>query len=432
MKGTVAITTLGCKTNRFESAAMEEQLLGAGYEVVPFDQGAQLVIVNSCTVTSATDAQTRKIIRRARRLNPQTRIVVTGCYAQVDPEALVSIPGVSLVLGNEEKMDFLARLESEGAEGRIEVSDIRSESLAAVPELSRFEDRSRAFVQIQNGCDAFCSYCIIPYARGRSRSVPLEQVVEQVARLSLQGFAELVLTGIHIGGYGADLEEGSSLLELIRAILDRTDIHRLRLGSLEPTEIPDELIELVAASSRLCPHFHIPLQSGSDSVLQRMNRHYDSAFFRGRVERILELIPDAAIGLDVITGFPGETDDEFEQTRSFLDTLALSYLHVFPYSRRAGTPAASLPGQVGGALSKGRASVLRALSDQKQELYARRFIAERLEIIIEGGERTGIGRGITPNYLSVSIPADLSMVGEARQVDIQHWNGTTLEGVLVN
>ncbi|MEJ2698288.1 MAG: tRNA (N(6)-L-threonylcarbamoyladenosine(37)-C(2))-methylthiotransferase MtaB, partial [Desulfuromonadales bacterium] len=346
---TVAIATLGCKTNQFESAALEEKLKNAGYRLVPFEEGADLVVVNTCTVTAATDAQSRNLVRRARRLNAFCRVVVTGCYAQVNPEGLKSIPGVSLVLGNEEKRNFLRLLE-EGEEGadRVRVSDIRQARRADPLPLSVFSERARAFLQIQNGCDAFCAYCLIPYARGPSRSVPPGEVLRQVERLARGGYPEVVLTGIHIGGYGADLDSPSSLLDLVHLIEAKTAVLRLRLGSLEPTEIPRELVETVAGSKVLCPHFHIPLQAGDDAVLKRMNRHYDTAFFGKLVEGIKERIPHSAVGFDVIAGFPGETDEEFENTFRLVESLPVSHLHVFPFSRRPGTPAAAMAGQLPG------------------------------------------------------------------------------------
>jgi len=428
LKPSVAITTLGCKTNRFESAAMEEQLKKAGYPLIPFEDGADLVIVNSCTVTSATDAQTRNLIRRARRMNERARILVTGCYAQVDPSALLEIPGVSLILGNEEKRDFLARLESMEDIPRAEVSDIREVTSAEVLSLSSFEDRSRAFVQIQNGCDAFCSYCIIPYARGRSRSVGPDAVIGSIRALEQQGFSEVVLTGIHIGGFGADLAPRSSLLELVRRIEFETGVPRIRLGSIEPTELPDGLIEFIAASTRLCPHFHIPLQSGCDSVLERMNRHYDRAFFEERIGRIRKLLPEASIGLDLIVGFPGETDEEFDRTLEFVRSLPVSYLHVFPYSKRPGTPAAAMKEQIPGDVAKARAARMRELGMEKEAAYARGFLGRPLELVVEAGEQGGLRRGVSRNYLSVSFADEEVQPGRIARVVPEVFEEGSLRG----
>ncbi|BCA79667.1 tRNA (N(6)-L-threonylcarbamoyladenosine(37)-C(2))-methylthiotransferase MtaB [Desulfuromonas sp. AOP6] len=431
MKGRVSLTTLGCKTNQFESAAMEEYLRQTGYQVVPFEDGADLVIVNTCTVTSATDAQSRNLVRRARRLNPRCRVVVTGCYAQVDPEALLAIPGVSLVLGNEEKKDFLQWIEKSHAGQAVQVSPIREKTEASVLSTTVFAERSRAFVQIQNGCDAFCSYCIIPYARGRSRSVVPDEVVTQVAGLVEAGYPEIVLTGIHIGGYGNDLVPRQTLTDLVRRLESSTFVHRLRLGSLEPTEISDELIELMAGSSVICPHFHIPLQAGDDQVLQRMNRHYDAAFFRELVQRIHKRLPQAAIGLDVIAGFPGETEEEFANTLALVESLPVSHLHVFPYSRRPGTPAASMAAQVPSAMAKERAARLRALGEEKTRAFARRFVGQTMEIVVEGGGQNGWRKGLTTNYLHVQFRQGDDLPGKALLVRLTGFEDEGLVGELV-
>ena len=429
MKGSVAIATLGCKTNQFESAALLQRLEQAGYRIVPFEAGADLVLVNTCTVTAATDSQSRNLVRRARRLNGACRIVVTGCYAQVDPEALRSIPGVCLVIGNEEKSSLLNLLEK--GESGILVGDIRDQTAASVSQVSSFADRSRAFVQIQNGCDAFCSYCIIPYARGRSRSVPAEEVVGQVVELVQTGYPEIVLTGIHIGGYGLDLAPPTDLLSLLRRLGREVMIPRLRLGSLEPTEISSVLIDEIASSGMICPHLHIPLQSGSDSVLARMNRHYTASFFSDLVNRAGERIDDAAIGLDVIVGFPGESDTEFAQTCELIESLPVSYLHVFPFSRRPGTPAARLPGQLPGSLVKERAALLRRLGEEKQRQFAKRFVGRELDVVVEGGGDARLRHGLTRHYLTVRFAADEALVGTVARVRINSNVGAELRGELL-
>jgi threonylcarbamoyladenosine tRNA methylthiotransferase MtaB len=427
MNRTVAIATLGCKTNQFESAAMEERLKGAGFEVIPFETGAGLVIVNTCTVTAATDSQSRNLIRRARRLNPACRVVVTGCYAQVDPEALRRIPGVAVVLGNAEKKDFLRYLETGDSSPIVSVSDIAAEKEAVPLSLTGFAERSRAFLQIQNGCDAFCAYCIIPYARGRSRSAVPDDILARVRTLADGGYPEVVLTGIHIGGYGADLAPPTTLLDLVRRIEAETDVPRLRLGSVEPTEIPDLLIEQMAGSGVLCPHFHIPLQAGSDQVLRRMNRHYDTDFFRQLVERIHRRIPAAAIGLDLITGFPGETESEFAGTLRLIEALPVSHLHVFPFSRRPGTPAAGMPDQLPGDLIKARAARLRELGERKHRGFAERFIGTVLELVVEGGMEHGHCRGLSRNYLTVRFVGGPELQGQRVAVKVTRWE----EGVLL-
>jgi len=431
MSERVAIVTLGCKTNQFESAALAEQLRNAGYRQVDFEDGAELVIVNTCTVTAATDAQSRNLIRRARRINPRTRLVVTGCYAQIDPQALAQLPGVALVIGNEEKQDFLARLTALDAEpGQVMVSDIRQVEAAASLPLHSFAQRSRAFVQIQNGCDAFCSYCIIPYARGRSRSVSLAEVVSQVEGLGAGGYPEVVLTGIHIGNYGQDLQPASDLLGLLQVIETSSFSGRLRLGSIEPTEIPLELREYCATADWLCPHWHIPLQAGDDEILQRMNRHYDTAFFAALLKDIRSRQPGAAIGLDVITGFPGESEQQFLNTLTFLENLSFSHLHVFPYSKRPGTPAATMSGQLPGDVIKQRAAQLREMGERKLAAFSQRFIGRELELVIEGGGENGLCKGLSENYLEVFLPSTGLSQGDCLSVKIVAEEDGSLIGAL--
>ncbi|HEY5672496.1 MAG TPA: tRNA (N(6)-L-threonylcarbamoyladenosine(37)-C(2))-methylthiotransferase MtaB [Malonomonas sp.] len=417
MSQTVAIVTLGCKTNQFESAAISEQLVRAGYQQVDFEAGAELVIVNTCTVTAATDSQSRNLIRRARRINPQSRVVVTGCYAQVDPQALAALPGVALVVGNQEKTDFLNHLANIDEPGQVLVADIRQAVSAETLPLNSFEQRSRAFVQIQNGCDAFCSYCIIPYARGRSRSVALADVVAQVENLAAAGYPEVVLTGIHIGNYGQDLQPQLGLLDLLKAIEASAFAGRLRLGSIEPTEISTELLDYIAAANWICPHYHIPLQAGEDAILQQMNRHYTTAFFSDLLADIRQRQPEAAIGLDIITGFPGETEAQFQATCQLLEQLPFTHLHVFPYSRRPGTPAANLPNQLPGDLIKQRAAILRQLGDQKLRDFSARFVGCQLEVVFEGGAGRQ-RKGLSANYLAVMADAIDFSQGDCRSVQI--------------
>jgi len=418
---TVAFATLGCKTNQFETAAMQEALQGAGYRVVRFEEGADLVIVNTCTVTGATDAQSRNLVRRARRLNAVCRVIVTGCYAQIDPDALRELPGVSLVIGNEEKQRLLDFLSQDQSSPRIEVSDIRLAESTCLPPLTAFAGRSRAFVQIQNGCDAFCSYCIIPYARGPSRSTPPDDILNQVSCLVEAGFQEIVLTGIHIGAYGADLKPVLSLNQLIRRIEAETGLHRLRLGSIEPTEVSGELLDTIATSRIVCPHLHIPLQSGDDKVLQRMGRTYDSRFFALRIEQVRRALPDAAICLDVITGFPGETEREWANTYEFVAALPITGLHVFPYSQRPGTPAASMPGQISSRVSKIRAEQLRTLASEKSRCFAERFLGQVLEVVVESGAQEGVVKGVTRNYLEIHFPGSPLLAGRCALVRPVRW-----------
>ncbi len=404
----------------------------AGYQIIPFDDGAELVIVNTCTVTSATDAQSRNLIRRARRLNDSCRVVVTGCYAQVDPDALHDLPGVSLVIGNEEKQRLLDLLKSEQDSTYVEVSDIRQVESVCLPPLSSFSGRSRAFVQIQNGCDAFCSYCIIPYARGASRSAHPDEILQQIAGLVESGYQEIVLTGIHIGGYGNGLQVPLTLNALVQRVELETEVHRLRLGSIEPTELTDDLLESVASSQVICPHFHIPLQAGDDHVLQRMGRTYNRDFFADLVKKIRRALPSAAISLDVITGFPGETDQEFENTFGFIAELPITDLHVFLYSKRPGTPAATLADQIPGNISRDRAGRLRHLAAEKHRIFAESFIGQELEVVVETGTKRGLLKGISKNYLDIRFAGDASLAGQCVTLKPFSWQDDALRADLVS
>ena len=430
-RATVSFATLGCKTNQFESASMQESMQSSGYQVVPFDDGADLVIVNTCTVTNATDAQSRNLIRRARKLNGACRVVVTGCYAQVDPQALQELPGVTLVIGNEEKQRLLDYLTEDQETTAVVVSDIRQVEKVCLPPLTTFSGRSRAFVQIQNGCDAFCSYCIIPYARGASRSATPDEILQQIDGLVAAGFQEIVLTGIHIGGYGADLDTPMNLNDLVRRIEGETGLRRLRLGSIEPTELTEELLETVASSQVICQHLHIPLQAGNDHVLQRMKRTYNTELFGQLLERVRASIPDAAICLDVITGFPGETEEEFESAYNFISRLPLTDLHVFPYSKRPGTPAAGYSDQVSGDVSKARAERLRHLAAEKHRSFAEGFIGEELEIVVESGEKEGLLKGVSRNYLDIRFSGEAALSGQCVRVRSVGWQDESLHAMLL-
>ena len=415
----VAITTLGCKINQFESAAMHELLGGSGYELVPFGREADVYVINTCTVTARSDAESRKLIRRARRRNPSARIVVTGCYAQVDPESVAAMPEVDLVVGNNEKKGILEILDGAAGE-RVQVADMFRQEEVTPLRLESHAEHTRAFLQIQNGCDAFCSYCIVPYARGRSRSVPFDEVLEGVRAFARKGFREVVLTGIHLGAFGHDLSPRRTLLDLLETVEQGAIVPRLRLGSLEPGEITDDLIDFLARSRTVCPHLHIPLQSGADPVLARMGRTYTAGFFRERVSRLAEAVPDIFIGMDVITGFPGESGEDFARTVSFIEALPVAALHVFPFSPRPGTPAAVLPDRIPGGVVKERVRTLVGISEEKRGEYHERFIGRRLEALLLYLREDGLMEGLTRNYIPVSVSgAEPHAVGEEVAVVVE-------------
>jgi threonylcarbamoyladenosine tRNA methylthiotransferase MtaB len=402
----VALATLGCKVNQYESAGLIEALKKKGFVHVPFNTSADIYIVNTCTVTGKTDYQSRQLIRRAHRKNPSASIIVTGCYAQIASGDLAVLPGVKAIVGTEHKEHIPDMIHDVIKAGQqIVVSDIGSKKECTGLTVSEFPGHTRAFLKIQDGCDAFCSYCIIPYARGRSRSLPEAEVINQIRTLSGSGYREIVLTGIHLGNYGHDLSPQTGLLNLLKKIEQSRIVERLRLSSIEPMEVTDELIDYIKASRTICRHLHIPLQSGDDTVLRLMNRNYTADRFRERIETIMEAIPGMAIGIDVMVGFPGEGEQEFINTRTFIERLPVAYLHVFPYSQRPGTAALTFPGQVEESLKKERGKILRDIGKKKRIDYNTMFIGNELSVLVEDTKdrETGLMKGFSDNYIPVLI-----------------------------
>ncbi|HOP41084.1 MAG TPA: tRNA (N(6)-L-threonylcarbamoyladenosine(37)-C(2))-methylthiotransferase MtaB [Geobacteraceae bacterium] len=399
----ISFATLGCKTNQFESAAMAEAARREGYRVVAAGESADICVINTCTVTARTDAESRRLIRRALRKNPAARIVVTGCYAQIAADEIRAMPGVSLVIGNTEKRELVALLRQPGDEQRVKVADISQVREIGPLILETFAEHTRAFLQVQNGCDARCSYCIIPHVRGPSRSVHLGDALEGIRTFARRGFREVVLTGIHLGAYGLDLSPPSSLLDLVSIVERENIIPRLRLGSIEPTEIPDQLISLMASGNSICPHLHIPLQNGDDGVLAVMNRPYATAMFRQLVEKLAAAVPGICIGTDIIAGFPGETEEAFERGYRFLESLPFAYFHVFPFSVRQGTPAATMTDQVPGQAIRRRAEALRNLSTRKKRAYFEAFLGREVQVLLQEKRKGKNCVGLSRNYMPVSI-----------------------------
>lgn len=402
----VAIATLGCKVNQYESAGMAETLRDSGFSPVPFSGSADVYIINTCTVTGKADYQSRQLIRRALRSNPEADVLVTGCYAQVLPGEVAAIPGVKMVAGNVEKDNILQLIRAMAEGGKKTCwSNVRRAKEFTTPAAGAFSGRTRGLLKIQDGCDTFCRYCIVPYARGKSRSLPESEVLGRLAELAQAGYRELVLTGINLGSYGRDLNPATDLLALLRRVAAAKPVPRLRLSSLEPREITAEFLSFSQDQDVFCPHFHIPLQNGDDRVLSLMGRDYDRLFIRRLSEKILTYLPDAAIGADIMVGFPGEGEAEFNRTRQLLEELPLAYMHVFPYSPRPGTPAATLPDQVGEQEKKQRGIILRELSKKKRTLFAEKFLGRQLTVLLEAGrdKKTGLMRGFSSNYISVTV-----------------------------
>jgi threonylcarbamoyladenosine tRNA methylthiotransferase MtaB len=401
----IAITTLGCKINQYDSAVIRERLEG-GHSFVPFDERADFYIINSCTVTDRADWEARQLVRRARRASPDAKVLVTGCYAQVSPEQVARLPGVDFVVGLN-RLDDLARFVEEARDGRtngvkLAVADVARER--GIPALGAREipGHTRAFLKIQEGCNYSCTYCIIPTARGLSRSVPPQEILAQIRSLAERGFIEVVLTGIHLGGYGQDLQPKADLTSLLEEIAERQLIPRLRLSSLDPREVPERLLRLMAGSKTLCSHLHICAQAGEDGILKRMRRNYDTAYYRDVVTAARERLPDAALGSDIIVGFPGESAEDFARSLEYFDSLPLTYFHVFPYSVRSGTPAAGYEGQLATAEKKKRAARMRELGAKKKREFCRGFIGRRVPVLLEqaAGEAW---RGRSRNYLPVLV-----------------------------
>jgi threonylcarbamoyladenosine tRNA methylthiotransferase MtaB len=438
---TFLIKTLGCKVNQCESEAIGNALLESDAGLTPYGDGmADLVIVNTCTVTRKAAMQSRQAIRRAIRENPAARIVVTGCHAQTAATEVAAIEGVDLVVGNREKHLITRHLFDNSPTPALEAAPAGCSPVGAGTRFEVFPGiahgtRTRPFLKIQDGCNAFCTYCIVPHARGRSRSLPMDQALHQIGRLGRMGYHEVVLTGIHVGCYGQDLIPPTGLVDLLDGIRDAGSIDRVRLSSIEPAELSDDIISLADAdpdlSGRLCPHFHIPLQSGDDVILKRMHRPYTRDYFRDRVETIIHRLPEAAIGVDVLIGFPGETDDAFENTYTLIRSLPVAYLHVFPFSAREGTPAFSFKNQVPIDVIKRRCQRMRRLGVAKRLAFYKRYVGRRITVLVEGTRERGHGhlKGLSDNYLPVHIDGPDSLFNTFRQVTLRHVSADgTLKG----
>ena len=415
----VAFITLGCKVNQTETDAMAGLFRHQGYEVVEPDERADVYVVNTCSVTHLGERKSRQMVRRATRLNPQAVVAVTGCFAQVSPADAAAIEGVSVVIGTSDRHRIVDFVEAARQERRpvFAVGDIMNEREFEDIPLQGTSDRTRAFLKIQDGCDNYCTYCIIPYARGHLRSRPLASIARETRNLAAAGFREIVLTGINLGAYGR--EDGRhNLADAVRTVLAETRIARVRLSSTESLEISAELIDIMAEEPRMCPHLHLPLQSGEDSILAAMHRPYTTADYARLLDRLRSRAPELAVTTDMIAGFPGETPELFAKTLNFAEAMQFAKIHVFPYSRRSGTPAAAFLQQVGDAEKKRRAAELIALSDRSGERVRRRFIGRVMPVLIEKVEQ-GLAEGLTPNYQRVVFAQDdPELVRENELVDV--------------
>jgi threonylcarbamoyladenosine tRNA methylthiotransferase MtaB len=423
-RGRVCIVSLGCKVNQFEGEAMGEAMEMQGWEVIPFGTGADCTIINTCVVTARAQAESRRLIYRARRASPHGLLVATGCYPQIDPHGVICL-GADAVAGNQEKeaiAEIVTELCREGGP-MIRVGDIMEADLPPELHVLRFRNHTRAFLKVQDGCNARCSYCIIPLARGRSRSVPPSRIAASLRQLNAEGYREVVLAGIHLSAYGLDLNPKITLLDLLQQIEEAETPPRIRLSSLEPQETTPALIDWIASSHKICPHAHLPLQSGADEILRLMNRPYTSVVFRELVLRIAERMPRAAIGVDVMVGFPGEDARAFAHTYDLLQSLPISYLHVFPFSPRPGTKAAEFARQVGEGEKRERVQVLRSLSREKKRAFYSSFLEQGFSFLVEHRREGGRLRGLSRNYLFCLLDGGDELMGHEVGADLIAING---------
>ena len=427
---TVAFHTVGCKLNQYETNDLERQFAERGWAVVPFGGPADVTVVNTCTVTGRSDHRCRAALRKARRASPGGTVVAAGCYAEAQPAAVGDLAEVDLVLGNRGKAAVFEHLDEGGRPraGRIAAGPRAGEAPSPFVPIRAFSGHTRAFVKIQDGCDARCAYCIVPQARGGNRSLPADDVLAQVEALIAAGYPEVVLTGVHLGTWGRDLHPRATLAGLLARIVALPGLGRLRLSSLEPTEFTPELLELLAASPAICPHLHVPLQSGAAAVLRAMGRPYGPGEFAALVQRLAATLPDPGIGADVIAGFPGESERDFEETTALIRSLPLTYLHVFPYSPRPGTPAAAMAGQVPPPERERRAARLREIGRDKADTFHRLHVGRTVHALIEG--QPGRAHGLTGNYLKVAVRAGIAEIGAFRDVAIVSHEGGILHGEL--
>lgn len=427
---TAAFATLGCKVNQVETEQLIEDFQNHGYRIVPFDQPADLYVINTCTVTHVSDRKSRALIRRATRLNPGASVVVTGCMAQITPEQARSIPGVTMVVGNQDKVNLAALVESFRNGSDLMDGSHGFGSLGAKL-YSHQHDRTRGFVKIQDGCQSFCTYCIVPYARGPVKSKTPADVIDEVGQMVHLGYREVVLTGIHTGMYGVDFND-TDLVGLIKNILiEVKGDYRLRLSSIEPTEVTSSLVDLFLNDNRLCRHFHIPLQSGSDRILTAMNRRYHAEEYQRLLQDISAGIPLVGLTTDVMVGFPGESDGDFQATYHLLESLPLSDLHVFKYSRREGTPAAAMNPQVSEIVKQQRSQALLELAGRKHREFIAGNDGQIHRVLVEKTLAAGACSGLTDNYIEVAWQTGSNQVGDFAQVKLHGEDEGQAWGILI-
>ena len=429
----VAFATLGCRVNQYESEAMTEKFIREGYELVDFSEISDVYVINTCTVTNMGDKKSRQIIGRARRLNQDAIIAVVGCYSQIAPTEVGNIEGVDVVLGTRNKGEIVYWVNKAKDEKKqqVQVSSVLKNKVFEDLNIEEYQDKTRAFLKIQDGCNRFCSYCLIPYARGAVCSKEPNKVIEEVESLASHGFKEIILSGIHIASYGVDLEEKVTLVDILESIEKVEGIERIRIGSIDPTFFTEGVIDRLKALKKLCPHFHLSLQSGCDETLKRMNRRYTSKEYEDIVNALRENLKDVSITTDVIVGFPGETDEEFLSTYEFLKRIKLSKMHIFKFSPRKGTRAENMPNQVDGKKKDERSKLLIELNDRNEEDFINKHINENMGVLYEQElpNKRGFYEGYTRNYIKVVSPYENnSIIGNIIETiilsgDMEHAQG---------
>ncbi len=428
----IAFHTLGCKLNFAETSTIAKRFKENGFQITDFNDKADVYVINSCTVTDNADKETRKIIRRAKRNNPSSIVAVTGCYAQIAKEKLLETEGVDIVAGTEEKFkiyDLVNEALNKENPSCVFVTPTDEITSFYFASSTDADARTRAFFKIQDGCDYVCSFCTIPLARGKSRSLPPNEVIAQFKKILAENYKEIILTGVNVGDYGSKI--GSNLGELLQKMIAIDGDFRIRISSIEPNLLTDEIIELAKTSEKIAKHFHIPLQSGSDKILKLMRRRYNTKLFKNRIEKALAEIPAAGLGIDVITGFPGETDVDFCETYNLLDSLPVSYLHVFTYSERKNTDAVSMPNSVPHQVRKERTNILRELSEKKKREFLQKSIGKEATVLFESQNKDGFLRGFSSEYIRVKTNFDEKLINKFAKVKLTNCNGEECEGELI-
>ncbi len=429
----VAFYTLGCKVNQYETEAMLELFEKEGYEKAETEDYADVYVINTCTVTHMSDRKSRQYIRRMKKKNPDAIIAVVGCYSQVSPEEILSIDEVNLVMGTNDRKKIVEEVKKIDASRKVStVDDIMKVKAFEEIEINKTNGKTRAFMKIQDGCDRYCSYCIIPYARGRVRSRDLESIVKEVENLAANGYKEVVLTGIHVASYGKDIKDSDiKLLDVIKQINDIEGIERIRLSSVEPILFTDEFVEAVSTMDKVCPHYHLSLQSGCDETLKRMKRRYTTEEYKAIVDRLRAAIPNVSITTDVIVGFPGETNEEFDKTYEFLKDIELTHMHVFKYSPRKGTPAATMENQVDPSTKHDRSEKLLQLNEENFNKFGQKMLDKEFNVLFEQKVGDNKYEGLTENYVKVIVESDNDISEQILKVKIKDVKNEFLEGILV-